>query len=550
MLIRNLTIARAGSGAATLEGEVGRRSGTDSHVLILHRYRFILFRGNAPRSVLVVKPDDTYTWSVGNTARSTTDEGAFLYERLADELSGMITRGVLKSGERLPSVRRLSEERGISIATVLSAYLLLEGRGVAEARPKSGHYVRARRTADPPVPTTPRRAAAPAKVSIAAGADELIHVMTRERGLVPLGTAYCAPELLPIRKLNAMLAAVAREGIGPGGSYDELRGTRSLRRQLVRRAAAWGVFLEEDDFVSTIGATEALQLSLRSVAKPGDVIAVESPAYFGLLRLVEVQGLRAIEIPSDPRTGLDLDALEDALRAAPVRAVLATPNFSNPLGARMPDDHKERLVKMCTRRDIPLVEDDVYGDLAFDGTRPRPAKAFDTAGIVLLCGSISKTLAPGYRVGWVAPGRYRDALEKVKFANTVASPTPTQMAVAEFLAEGGYDRHVRKLRRILAAQSERYRQAIAEHFPEGTRVSRPQGGFVVWVELPDEGRPGRPRAVDLQLRALDRGIAIAPGTVFSARQRFAQCIRISTGLPWSPRIERAIKTLGELAHDA
>jgi len=229
-----------------------------------------------------------------------------------------------------------------------------------------------------------------------------------------------------------------------------------------------------------------------------------------------------------------------------VRAVLASPNFSNPLGARMPDETKERLVRMLTRRDIPLIEDDVYGDLAFDGTRPRPAKAFDTEGNVLLCGSISKTLAPGYRVGWVAPGKHRDAVEKLKFAHVVSSPTPTQMAVAEFLAEGGYDRHVRKLRRILAAQSDRYREAIAHHFPEGTRVSRPQGGFVVWVEMREEGN-GRVNAVSLQLRALDRGIAIAPGTIFSARQRFANCIRISTAHPWSPRIERAIATLGELA---
>jgi DNA-binding transcriptional MocR family regulator len=355
-----------------------------------------------------------------------------------------------------------------------------------------------------------------------------------------------AVELLPLRKLNAALAAVAREGVGPGGAYDELRGNVQLRRQLARRAVAWGAFLEEDDFVTTVGATEALQLSLHAVTKPGDIVAVESPAYFGLLRLVESSGLRAIEIPSDPRTGLDLDALEDAVRSAPVRAVLATPNFSNPLGARMPDENKERLVRMLTRRDIPLIEDDVYGDLAFDGTRPRAAKSFDTEGNVLLCGSISKTLAPGYRVGWVAPGKFRDAVEKLKFAYTVSSPTPTQMAVAEFLAEGGYDRHVRKLRRILAAQSSLYREAIAQHFPEGTRVSRPQGGFVVWVEMCAEGS-GQVDAVDLQRRALDRGIAIAPGTIFSARQRFAKCIRISTGHPWSPRIERAIATLGELA---
>lgn len=471
---------------------------------------------------------------------------SFLYERLADELGGLVAKGAIRPGDRLPSVRRLSEERGVSVATVLAAYLLLEGRGVAEARPKSGHFVRARRADDPPVPRTPRCAPSPARVSTATCADDLILAMIQHRGLVPLGTAYVAAELLPMRKLNAALAAVAREGGGPGGAYDELRGNLQLRRQLARRAVAWGAFLEEDDFVSTVGATEALNLALRAVTKPGDIIAVESPAYFGLLRLIEGQGLRVLEIPSDPRSGLDLDALEDAVRGTPIRAVLATPNFSNPLGARMPDENKERLVRMLTRRDIPLVEDDVYGDLAFDGTRPRPAKAFDTAGMVLLCGSVSKTLAPGYRVGWVVPGKYRDAVEKLKFANSVSSPTPTQMAVAEFLAEGGYDRHVRRLRRVLAAQSERYREAIAHHFPPGTRVSRPQGGFVIWVELAEENG-ARADAVALQLRALDHGIAIAPGPIFSARQRLTNCIRISTGHPWSPRMERAIATLGELA---
>ena len=295
--------------------------------------------------------------------------------------------------------------------------------------------------------------------------------------------------------------------------------------------------------MTTVGATEALNLALGAVTKPGDVIAVESPVYFGLLRLVEYHGLRAIEIPTDPRTGLDLDALDDTIRASPVRAVLASPNFQNPLGARMPDENKERLVKMLARREIPLVEDDVYGDLSFDGTRPRSAKAFDEEGLVLLCGSVSKTLAPGYRVGWVAPGRFQDAVLRLKFAHTVASPSPTQMAIAELLAEGGYDRHLRRLRRTLAAQSDRYREAVVAAFPKGTRVSAPQGGFVLWIELP----PSAITAVELQQKALEHGIAIAPGVIFSARQRFGSCLRLSTGHPWSARIERAVTTLGRLA---
>jgi DNA-binding transcriptional MocR family regulator len=471
----------------------------------------------------------------------------FLYERLADELSGLVERGALRPGERMPSVRRLAEERGVSVATVLSTYLLLEGRGLVETRPKSGHFVRARRSPEPPVPSMAKRAPSPARVSLAADVDDLVHVLihARGRGLVPLGTAHVAPELLPTRKLNAILAAIAREGAGPGASYDELRGLPQLRRQLARRAVTWGTFLDEDDFVTSVGATEALYLSLRAVAKPGDVIAVESPSYFGLLRLIEGHGLRALEIPTDPRTGMDLDALDDAIRSGPVKAVLAAPNFTNPLGARMlPDENKERLVKMLARREIPLIEDDVYGDLAYDGTRPRPAKAFDKDGLVLLCGSVSKTLAPGYRVGWVAPGRFQESVERLKFAHTVASPSPTQMAVAEFLAEGGYDRHVRKLRKTLAAQTARYREAIAAAFPEGTRVSCPQGGFVLWVEMKENVK-----AVELQLRALDRGIAIAPGPIFSARNRFTSCVRISTGHPFSPAIERAIADLGRMAHE-
>jgi DNA-binding transcriptional MocR family regulator len=473
-------------------------------------------------------------------------EQAFLYEKLADELAGMVERGALRAGERMPSVRRLAEERGVSVATVLSTYLVLEGRGLVETRPKSGHFVRARRAPEPPVPSIARRAPSPARVSLAADVDDLVRVLihARGKGLVPLGTAHVAPELLPTRKLNAILAAIAREGAGPGASYDELRGLPQLRRQLARRAVSWGTFLEEDDFVTAVGATEALYLSLRAVTKPGDVIAVEAPSYFGLLRLIEGHGLRALEIPTDPRTGMDLDALDDAIRSGPVKAVLAAPNFTNPLGARMPDENKERLVKMLARREIPLVEDDVYGDLAYDGTRPRPAKAFDKDGLVLLCGSVSKTLAPGYRVGWVAPGRFQEAVERLKFAHTVSSPSPTQMAVAEFLSEGGYDRHVRKLRRTLADQTARYREAIAAAFPEGTRVSCPQGGFVLWVEMKEDVK-----AVELQLRALDRGIAIAPGPIFSARNRFTSCVRISTGHPFSEAIERAIADLGRIAHE-
>jgi DNA-binding transcriptional MocR family regulator len=248
-------------------------------------------------------------------------------------------------------------------------------------------------------------------------------------------------------------------------------------------------------------------------------------------------------VPAHAGTGIDLPQLDAALRRHRVKAVLLVTNFSNPLGALMPDEAKRELVRMLGRRDVPLIEDDIYGDLHHDGVRPRPARAFDRNGLVMLCGSFSKTLAPGYRVGYVAPGRWRDAVERLKFAQSVATPTLTQMAVADFLENGGYERHLRRLRRALAGQVARVSEAIAEHFPAGTRISRPRGGFLLWVEMP-HGKS----ALELHDRALARGVSVAPGPIFSAKQRFGSCLRVSCGFPWSDAVGRGIRTLGEIAH--
>jgi DNA-binding transcriptional MocR family regulator len=289
---------------------------------------------------------------------------------------------------------------------------------------------------------------------------------------------------------------------------------------------------------------EALHLCLRAVAKAGDTIVLESPAYYGALQLIESLGMRAIEVPANAGTGMDLPLLHEALKRHPVKACLSVTTFSNPLGALMPDEAKRELVRMLARRDVPLIEDDIYGDLHFDGARPRPARSFDRSGLVMLCGSFSKTLAPGYRVGYVAPGRYRDIVERLKFAQSIATATLPQMAIADFLENGGYERHLRRLRRSIADQVGRVSDAVAEHFPEGTRISRPRGGFLLWVEMP-HGKS----ALVLHDRALAKGVSIAPGPIFSAKQRFSSCLRLSCGWPWSPRVEEAIRTLGALARD-
>ncbi|EPX57762.1 Transcriptional regulator, GntR family domain / Aspartate aminotransferase [Cystobacter fuscus DSM 2262] len=462
------------------------------------------------------------------------------YEQVAERLAEAMAAGTLRPGDRLPSVRQLSLRERVSISTVLQAYLHLESLGLVETRPQSGHYVRRRerpRPEEPRVSRPPTTAKPPSNSALVAR----VYRAARDERMVQLGAAVPAPELLPGPRLHRDMVMLSRQRPDAIG-YDMPPGCLELRRQVARRALDWGCSLSPDDFITTCGATEAVYLSLAAVARAGDTVAIESPAYYGTLQAMELLGLRALELPSHPRHGLELDALETALDKRRVAAVLVVPSFSNPLGACMPEENRARLVAMLARREIPLIEDDLYGDLHHGLERARTCKSFDREGLVLLCGSVSKTLAPGFRVGWVAPGRFQERLELLKFAHTVATPTLPQLVVARFLASGGYDKHLRTLRRRLASQVERMTEAICEHFPEGTRVSRPSGGSLLWVELPPTVD-----ALVLHARALEAGISIAPGHIFSAQPRYTNCIRLNCGQAWSPRLEAAMATLGSLA---
>jgi DNA-binding transcriptional MocR family regulator len=467
----------------------------------------------------------------------------FLYENLADELGRAIDRGALRAGDRLPSVRRLAEERSCSVSTVVEAYVRLESAGLIEVRPKSGHFVR-RRHAQTDEPRAPRACAKPSRVATTDTYMKILAAM-RDPALVPFGCATIDPSYLPIAQLSRIIVQLTREMTTVGARYEAAPGLLTLRRQIARRAVEAGVALAEDDLCTTIGATEGLSLALRAIARPGDVIAVESPTYFGVLQNIEGLGLRAIEIPAHPRHGLDVSAFEEAIRAQPIRALVVMPTVANPLGSVMPDHERERLVAIARRADVPIIEDDAYGELVFDGSRPPPLRAFDGPSDdsnVVLVSSVSKTLAPGYRVGWVAGGRWHDQILRLKYSQSLACPSLPGMAVAEFLASGAYDRHLRRLRAAVARNVERYREAIADEFPDGTRVSSPRGGFVLWVEL-----PAGVDALALHDQALRRGIVIAPGPLFSARQRFSNFIRLSAGTPWSERVANAIRTLARLA---
>jgi DNA-binding transcriptional MocR family regulator len=386
------------------------------------------------------------------TRREKTD--VHLYEQVADWISGLIERGTLRPGERIPSVRRLSSQQKVSISTVLQAYFLLENWGLIEARPQSGFYVRLYRRdlpsepkiSDPPLTAQP--------VSIGDLVSQVFEA-ARDPGIIPLGAACPSPELFPTLRLNRILASVARREGYLINTYDFPPGNLELRRQIARRSLEWGCSLSAEDIVTTYGCMEALNLCLRAVAQPGDTIAVESPTYFGVLQAIESLKMKALEISTHPRTGISLEALEGAIKRHRVRACVVMANFHNPLGSCMPDENKKQLVELLTRREIPLIEDDIYGDLYFGTIRPKAAKAFDRQGLVLLCSSFSKTLAPGYRVGWMVPGRFKRQVERLKFMTTAGGARLPQMAIAEFLQNGGYDHYLRRIRKAYAGQVQR-----------------------------------------------------------------------------------------------
>lgn len=463
-----------------------------------------------------------------------------LYEQLATELQHRIDTGLYLPGHRLPSIREMSREHEVSIATVQEAYRRLEDLGLAEARPKSGYYVRLRRAAAS-LPEASRPAQRPIEVSQWEDVLELL-CGNEDKDMLALGRGMPDFAVSTLDGLLRGLVGFNRRIEQRGLEYDALAGTRELRRQIARLTIDSGCALHPDDVIVTTGCQEALSVSMRAITRPGDVVAVDSPSFYGSMQLIRANGLKVMEIPTHPETGISLEALELALEQWPISALQLTPTCNNPLGYTMPEDKKRKLICLAQRFDLAIIEDDIYGDLAFQYPRPRTIKSFDADGRVLLCSSFSKTLAPGMRVGWIAPGRYRDRVLHTKYVSTGASAISPQLAVADFVANGGYERHLRRMR----PQYRRGRDAmidwVARYFPAGTRMSDPQGGFLLWVEL-----PGDIDTLELNRRLLAHCIRIAPGALFSASGKYRNCLRLNFAEEPDERNEAAVRTVGEEA---
>jgi DNA-binding transcriptional MocR family regulator len=462
------------------------------------------------------------------------------YRQIAGNIEKLIENGVFRSGSKLPSVRVVCREQGVSLSTVLEAYYYLEGKGLILSRPKSGYYVsnlKTNRIAKP-------GASMPVNVL---NADETHNLVGKVFSTfqaasdVVFSVGVPSVEFLPVARLNKELARAVRSLPGSGTQYESVQGNERLRRQIALQSIHWNGNLSADDIIITSGCMDAVSLCLMAVTRSGDSIAIESPVYFGLLQLAQALGLNVIELPTDAQTGINLTALKKLAAGGRIKACCLTSNFNNPLGSTIPAKNKKEITEFLTDHQVAIIEDDIYGDLYFGSSRPLSCKSFDTAGNVLWCGSISKTLAPGYRIGWVAPGKFKEQVLRQKLFSSISSVTLQQEVVATFFETGRYENHLRKLRYTLHTNHLKMIDTIARYFPAGTRVSRPQGGFMLWIELPRQFDTS-----ELYDVFLKRHIRIAPGRMFTLQNQYHNCMRLSFGMVWNEKVEQAVAEMGEI----
>lgn len=463
-----------------------------------------------------------------------------LYMQVAAGLEKMIADEVLLIGDKLPSVRLLSEEYGISMGTAFQAYYHLEGKGLIESRPKSGYYVRFNHKRFPELPKMILTDALSHEVSVK---EMITSIYSDIASGDVLNFAIAVPDLslLPYAKINKSVMHALRNSKDHCMNYEYTQGSIELRKQVAKLAFNWGGKVKPDEVVITSGCLEAITLCLKAVTNYGDTVAVECPTYFGIFQAMENMGLKVVEISSDPVSGADLECLENAIKKYSIKACVFIPNFNNPMGSCMSDTNKKRLVEIITKNNIPLIEDDIYGELYFGKNRPKTCKYYDSKGLVMHCSSLSKSLSPGYRIGWAIPGKFTDQVKQMKRMHNISCPTITQAAMAHFLQHGRYEYHLKSLRKALYTQSLRYLQAIIDHFPAGTKVSRPQGGFIVWVELD--------KKIDtfkLRTEAMKHKISIVPGRIFSVSCNYSNCIRLSFGKPYTEDTDYGLMMLGKL----
>ncbi|RWR01385.1 GntR family transcriptional regulator [[Pantoea] beijingensis] len=461
------------------------------------------------------------------------------YQQLVHQIRAQIEAEVWHPGEKLPSLREQVVLSGLSLMTVMHAYQVLESQGWIVSRPQSGYYV-APRADFLSQPVNHQKVQLAETVDINAFIFDVLQA-GRDPLMMPFGSAFPDPELFPQRQLMRSLNSVSHS-MTPGDALNNLPpGNEALRKTLAQRYAQQGISVSPDEIVITNGAMEALNLSLQAVTEPGDWVVIENPSFYGALQAIERLKLKAIAIATDPQHGMDLDELKRALNQWPIKACWLMTNQQNPVGFTLSREKKQQLVALLDAHNVAMIEDDVYNELYFGGEKPLPAKAFDKNGHVLHCSSFSKNLVAGFRVGWVAAGKHALRIQRLQLMSTLSTSTPMQLALANYLGTRSYDSHLRKLRQILEQRKNLARQSLRKHLPYGTRINDSRGGYFLWIELPKQVN-----ATELYYRALKHRISIAPGSMFSSGQQYANYFRFNAAWAWDDASGAAAAILGGL----
>ena len=465
----------------------------------------------------------------------------YQYVTLADQIQDNIINGVFTPGERLPSLRKLHRRLGLSISTIHQAYIELEKRGRVEAREKSGFYVTSLDQGPRPRPKPAKANPAPHPVKVNRLAHTIVSQL-RDPEILQLGAAVCSSEFMPLKQLSRIQKSIAaRELQDQLSNYNHPLGNEELRAALAKRMLGLSCTVSPQEIITAAGCLDAVALCLRAVTQPGDTVLVESPVFHSFLQLMEDLKLMVVELPGCPENGISPRDFEQALNTHPVKVCLLNSNFHNPLGSVLPAPARARIFELAQAHDIAIIEDDIYGDLFFGTKRPATFKSLDTDGRVLYCASVSKTLAPGLRTGWILPGRYKDQVARIKLNTTISSPDFHQVVTARFMETGAYDRHLRRFRNQMKNQASALGMALARHFPPGVRFTFPKGGMFIWIALDK-----KISAMAVFQQAYREKISILPGTICSSTGLYDHCLRLNCGIKWSPRLEQGIETLGDI----
>lgn len=467
-----------------------------------------------------------------------------LYEKIANEIRDLIRAGVIKSTDKLPSVRKGSKMFNVSPATIQQAYYLLETQGIIYAKERSGFYINPA-FAKLSTGNSIAKSKVLAKETEVEVSDFIFSVLAahKDNTNIPFGSAFPSPELYPIKHLTESMAKALHslEATPYELVTDMAGGCSELKRQIELRYLLNGLKIHEDEIVITSGAMEALSLSLQAVTKPGDLVAVESPCFYAILQILERLQLKAIEIPVDDIVGLDIDYFAEMVEQFEIKALVLMTKFHNPTGSSIPADNLKKLYQIIKKHQIPAIVDDVYSEIYYGQKLPHYLKSLDKEDLVLHCDSFCKSLAPGFRVGWVSAGRYATQVDRLKLMTTISPSVPSQLAISHYLTHRHYDRHLTRLRAELQRSQKKMLSAIGQYFPKAIHVEIPDGGYFLWIGLPKSVD-----AIGLYKRALAHKISIAPGPIFSASQQFNHHIRLNYGMKWHSELDQAMEKLGIL----